>query len=105
MDWVYENGVAVPIDSAMGLSTGGAFYDTVAQGLALYGQYMNSKSAAQMNDLNYQAAQLKLVDTYKSATPGTAVTAPVAATAAGTSLSQVVLLMLGVGVLFLMKKL
>lgn len=104
MDWVYENGVAVPMDTAMGLSTGGTFYDTVTQGLALYGQYMNAKSAAQMNDLNYQSAQLKLVDQYKSTTQGTAVTAPGAAPAASTRLSPIVLLLFGIGVLYLLKK-
>jgi len=103
MDWVYENGVAVPIDSAMGISSGGMFYDVVGQGLALYGQYMNAKSTAQLNDLNYQAAQLALVDKYKSTTPGTAVTAP-GATAPAKSVSPVVLLLLGLGVLFVLKK-
>lgn len=104
-DWVYENGIEVLIDSAMGLTKSGTFYDAVSGGLALYGAFMNAKASAQMNDLNYQSAQLALVEKYKTGQPSTTVTAPGAAAPKASTLSPVVLLVLGVGVLFLLKRL
>lgn len=104
MDYVYQDGALVPIESAMGLSTGGAFYDSVAQGLALYGQYMNAKQLAQMNDLNYQQAQLALVEKYKPTQPGASVTTPGAAAGQAQKLSPVMLLLIGVAVLYVLKK-
>lgn len=104
-DYVYENGQLVPVASAMNVSTGGVFYDTVAHGLALYGQYMNAKAAAQMQDLQFQQAQLALVDKYKAQTPGTSVTAPGAAPAGAMKVSPVVLLLLAGAALYLIRKL
>lgn len=104
MDYVYENGSLVPVETAMGLSAGGTFYDSVAQGLALYGQYMNAKQSAQMSDLNYQQAQLALVEKYKSAQPPASVTTPGVTAGQAQKLSPAILLIIGVAVLYMLKK-